>query len=944
MVIKSVPAGSTVVGNPARLITRSGSSFICQQSIFIPFKHSTSTNAACIPFLFRNSSSTKATYYETGFPCLSSPLPIHEKNSMRPGDDLWMLMKQQVKLEVEQEPLLSEYYFSTILAHNSMEGALANSLSLKLSQCRRIAHDLLAKARKTLALLIQNRVSEIFAFDIHPGAKVGKGISLDHSIGIVIGETSVIGNNVTILHSVMLGGTGKVPGDRHPKIGTYALGNISVQNDDKIGAGSMVIKSVPAGSTVVGQCRRIAHDLLAKARKTLALLIQNRVSEIFAFDIHPGAKVGKGISLDHSIGIVIGETSVIGNNVTILHSVMLGGTGKVPGDRHPKIGTCALGNISVQNDDKIGAGSMVIKSVPAGSTVVGNPARLITRSGQCRRIAHDLLAKARKTLALLIQNRVSEIFAFDIHLGAKVGKGISLDHSIGIVIGETSVIGNNVTILHSVMLGGTGKVPGDRHPKIGEGVVIWAGTCALGNICVKNDAKIGAGLMVLKLVLEVLLNSSFTKATYSETGFPCLSSPLPIPEKNSKSRGDDLWMLMKEEVKLDVEQEPLLLEYYFSTIFAHNSMEGALANSLSLKLSTSSLPSDNLYLLLLGVLTEDREIMEVVIYDLNAVKEKDPASISHVQCFFIVKGFLAGQCHRIAQDLWATARKTLALFIQNRVSEIFALDIHLGAKIGKGIFLDHRTGIVIGETYTIGNNVTILHNVTLGGTGKVPGDRHPKIGDGVVIGAGTCALGNIRVQNDAKIGAGLMVLKSVPAGSTVVGNPTRLIGVKVNTVKMVPKLISVVTCGTGKISGDRHPKIGDGVVIGAGTCVLGNIRVQNNAKIGAGSIVLKLVPAGSTTVGVLMEDHEIIEAVIDDLRAVKEKDPGSISHVQFFLIVKGFLAVGDIRVQNNAKIGAGSIVLNSVPAGSTTTGNPAGLIGVEVNPVKMRKECTLESA
>ncbi|KAG8364713.1 hypothetical protein BUALT_Bualt18G0027400 [Buddleja alternifolia] len=270
-------------------------------------------------------------------------------------------------------------------------------------------------------------------------------------------------------------------------------------------------------------------------------------------------------------------------------------------------------------------------------------------------------------MALLIQNRVSEIFTNDIHPGAKLGKGIFLDRGLGIVIGETSVIGNNVTIVHNGTLGGIDKVSGDRHLKIGDGVVIRVGTCVLGNIRVRNNAKIGVGSIVLKPVpagSTVVGNPTRligAKATYYETGFPCLSSPLPIHEKNSKSPGDDLWLLTKEEVK-------------------------------------------------------------------------------------------------ITHDLWAKGGNALALLIQNRVSEIFAIDIHPGAKIGKGIFLDHGTGIVDGETSVIGNNVTILHNVTLGGTDKVSGDRHPKIGDGVVIRVGTCVLCNIRVQNNAKIGAESIVL------------------------------------------------------------------------------------------------------------------------------------------------------------------------------------------
>jgi serine O-acetyltransferase len=230
---------------------------------------------------------------------------------------------------------------------------------------------------------------------------------------------------------------------------------------------------------------------------------------------------------------------------------------------------------------------------------------------------------------------------------------------------------------------------------------------------------------------------------YCRPNFPDFVSCAPPAEKKSKTllkqtrtgidldeKSADLWLRMKDEARSDVDQEPVLFSFYFSSILSQNSMESALANFLSMKLSNSSLPSGTLYDLFLGVLTEDQEIMSAVSDDLRAVKERDPACISHVHCFLNFKGFLACQAHRIAHSLWSKGRKILALLIQNRVSEVFAVDIHPGAKVGRGTLLDHATGVVVGETAVIGNNVSILHNVTLGGTGKVSGDRHPKIGDG----------------------------------------------------------------------------------------------------------------------------------------------------------------------------------------------------------------------
>ncbi|XP_050369959.1 serine acetyltransferase 1, chloroplastic-like [Argentina anserina] len=271
------------------------------------------------------------------------------------------------------------------------------------------------------------------------------------------------------------------------------------------------------------------------------------------------------------------------------------------------------------------------------------------------------------------------------------------------------------------------------------------------------------------------------------------------PDPHQQPNPDSLWLKMQEEARFDIAHEPILSSYYYTSILRHTSIETALANHLAVKLSNPSLCCSTLVDIFMGVFLEDGEVIRAVKEDLRAVKERDPACISYAQCFLNFKGFLACQAHRVAHKLWSQGRKVLALLIQNRVSEVFAVDIHPGAKIGHGILLDHATGVVVGETAVIGNNVSILHNVTLGGTGKMCGDRHPKIGDGVLIGAGTCILGNIRIGEGAKIGACSVVLKDVPARTTAVGNPARLIGGKENPKKL-DKMASFTMDHTSHIS------------------------------------------------------------------------------------------------------------------------------------------------
>ncbi|CAA7393344.1 unnamed protein product [Spirodela intermedia] len=277
-----------------------------------------------------------------------------------------------------------------------------------------------------------------------------------------------------------------------------------------------------------------------------------------------------------------------------------------------------------------------------------------------------------------------------------------------------------------------------------------------------------------------------SRPDFPELAFPSAGNKkYLLPGGDSEEDVDEVWAKLREEAEEDVEKEPVLRTYYHNAILSHACLESALASHLANKLgSAEQIPCGVLVEIFLDAFLADPEVQCAVRADLRAARDRDPACSSMAHCLLYYKGFLACQAHRAAHRLWASGRRVLALFLQSRVSEVFAVDIHPGARIGKGILLDHATGLVVGETAVIGDEVSILHNVTLGGTGKECGDRHPKIGDGVLVGAGTQILGNVRIGAGAKIGAGSVVIKEVPPMTTAVGNPSKLIGGKKNPLML----------------------------------------------------------------------------------------------------------------------------------------------------------------
>ncbi|MEH6665913.1 MAG: serine O-acetyltransferase [Brevundimonas sp.] len=235
------------------------------------------------------------------------------------------------------------------------------------------------------------------------------------------------------------------------------------------------------------------------------------------------------------------------------------------------------------------------------------------------------------------------------------------------------------------------------------------------------------------------------------------------------------WRQLRQAAEEAARDEPRLSSMMSATILSHDDLASALSYQIARKLGDAELGPMSVREVCAQAFAADPAIVAAAESDLQAVEERDPAIKSLLQPFLYFKGFQAIQAHRVSHWLWTQGRETLAFHFQSRMSELFQVDIHPAATLGAGLFFDHGTGIVIGETAVVGDEVSMLHAVTLGGTGAERGDRHPKIGRGVLLGAGAKVLGNIAIGEYAKIASGSVVLKPVPAHCTAAGVPARLV-------------------------------------------------------------------------------------------------------------------------------------------------------------------------
>ena len=259
---------------------------------------------------------------------------------------------------------------------------------------------------------------------------------------------------------------------------------------------------------------------------------------------------------------------------------------------------------------------------------------------------------------------------------------------------------------------------------------------------------------------------------------PSVGSSARFPQHPQIVSGADpeTWASIREAAERNVASEPMLASFLHATVLNHDRFEDAVSYHLAGKLSSSTLSAMQLREVIQQAMDGDLTIASAICCDIKAVRERDPAVSCCLVPLLYLKGVHALASHRVSHWLWNQKRTLLALHLQNRISEAFGVDIHPAARIGRGVLMDHATSIVVGETAVIEDDVSLLHEVTLGGTGKQTGDRHPKVRRGVLIGAGAKILGNVEIGVGAKVGAGSVVLQNVPAHCTVAGVPAVIVG------------------------------------------------------------------------------------------------------------------------------------------------------------------------
>ena len=248
-----------------------------------------------------------------------------------------------------------------------------------------------------------------------------------------------------------------------------------------------------------------------------------------------------------------------------------------------------------------------------------------------------------------------------------------------------------------------------------------------------------------------------------------------VAPENDTAFSDALWRQLRLEAEQAYARSPMLAPLFLDSILNQPSFEAAMFHRIAGRLKNDVISQPLILQAFHRAASATSEISLGLKADINAVFDRDPACERLIEPFLYFKGFHALQAHRLTHWLWGNGERDFALYLQSRTSEVFQTDIHPAACIGQGIFLDHATGLVVGETAVIGDDVSLLQDITLGGTGKDSGDRHPKIGRGVMIGAGAKILGNIEIGEQARIAAGSVVLTPVPPGATVAGVPARIV-------------------------------------------------------------------------------------------------------------------------------------------------------------------------